>query len=128
MVQVLTREIDHGSASPISALFQPAGEQTWDGLSGRRYTHTIYKLIGCPAPVTANWVLVRRAEGGHFEALATGYTQSDVASINLANIRLLAARIGATEVHLDLTFHSEQENARVASEIAQVEGLEYRVA
>ena len=65
---------------------------------------------------------------GHFEALATGYTQSDVASINLANIRLQAARIGATEVHLDLTFHSEQENARVASEIAQVEGLEYRVA
>lgn len=128
MVRVLTRETDHRSESLISALFQPLGEQTWHGLSDRRYTHTIYKLVGCPAPVTANWVLVRRSESGHFEALATGYTQSDVASVNLADIRHQAARIGATEVHLDQSFDGERDNARVASEIAQVEGLEHRVA
>lgn len=128
MVHVLTRETDHHSASPISALFRPVGEQTWQGLSGRHYTHTIYKLVGCPAPVAANWVLVRRSESGQFEALATGYTRSDVASVNLAEIRHQGARLGASEVHLDYSFDSERENARVASEIAQAEGLEHRVA
>ena len=128
MVLVLTRETDQSTASTLSRLFQPVGEQTWQGWSGRHYTHTFYKVVGCPAPLTANWVLVRRSDSGHFEALATGYTRSEVASVNLADIRHQAARLGATEVHLDQSFDSEPENSQVASEIAQVEGLEHRVA
>src|SRR4029077_8353939 len=32
----------------------------WRGASGRRYLHSVYSLIGCPALPRANYILVRR--------------------------------------------------------------------
>ena len=32
----------------------------WRGASGRRYLHSVYTLVGCPALPQANYILVRR--------------------------------------------------------------------
>ena len=36
----------------------------WRGASGRRYLHSVYSLIGCPALPRANYILVRRYDDG----------------------------------------------------------------
>src|SRR5215510_11037456 len=36
----------------------------WRGASGRRYLHSVYTLIGCPALPRANYILVRRHDNG----------------------------------------------------------------
>lgn len=127
MVLTLSRVHKSGSGR-VPSLMDPIGLQTWKGLAGRSYTHTIYQLVGCPAPTTGHWVLVRRSANGFFEALATGFAQHECASLNLAEIRHLAANLGANEVHLDSSLESVEQNAAIASEIAQVEGFEHRVA
>ena len=40
----------------------------WRGASGRRYLHSVYTLVGCPALPQANYILVRRHEDGTREA------------------------------------------------------------
>lgn len=127
MVHALTLERKYSDCQLVASVFEPLGEQSWQGVAGRHYTHVVYNLVGCPAPVSANWVLVRRAGDDHYEALATGFTQSEVASVNLAEIRHRAARLGANEVHLDQLSVDEGRHAAIASEIAQTEGLEHRV-
>ncbi len=127
MVHVLTREQIY-RFGPAPSLLAPIGMQAWNGLAARGHIHAVYTLVGCPAPLAGSWVLVRRAADGHFEALATGFAQYDCASLNLAEIRHLAANLGANEVHLNSSTASREDNAAVASEIAQVEGLEHHVA
>ena len=47
----------------------------WRGASGRRYLHSVYTLIGCPALPRANYILVRRYEDGRRLALAFGQAE-----------------------------------------------------
>lgn len=74
----------------------------WRGASGRRYLHSVYSLVGCPALPQANFILVRRHENGTREALAFGSTKDDAMSLNLARLRHEGAKIGANEVHIHL--------------------------
>jgi hypothetical protein len=74
--------------------------QLWRGASGRHYTYAVHPLISCPAPVGATYVLARRDNDGRCLPLSVGATGSDVASLNLAQIRREASRLGANEVHL----------------------------
>lgn len=80
----------------------------WRGASSRRYLHSVYTLVGCPALPQANYILVRRHEDGTREALAFGDTKEDAMTLNLAHLRHKGAKIGANEVHIHLLADTEQ--------------------
>jgi hypothetical protein len=81
----------------------------WSGASGRRYVHSVYDLFDCPEVPAANFLLVRRDGSGHRSVLAIGHVTHDAGSLNLAEIRFRAARLGANEVHVHLLAPSAQE-------------------
>ena len=89
----------------------------WRGASGRRYLHSVYTLIGCPALPRANYILVRRFEDGSREALAFGQTRDDTASLNLAHLRHQGAKCGANEVHIHLLAESADARAAVEDDL-----------
>ena len=74
----------------------------WSGATGRRYVHTVYSLVECPALASGNYVLVRRDENGDRSVLAIGSATHEAASLNLADIRRRGAELGANEVHIHL--------------------------
>lgn len=78
----------------------------WTGASGRRYVHTVYSLIECPALPTGNYILVKRAADGRRSVLSIGSVGHDAASLNLAEIRQRGAELGADEVHVHLLAQS----------------------
>jgi len=92
----------------------------WRGASGRRYLHSVYTLVGCPALPQANYILVRRRADGTREALTFGDTKDEAISLNLAHLRHLGARIGANEVHIHLLADSPQDRARVEADLTAV--------
>ncbi len=67
-----------------------------------RYVHTVYALLECPDLPDANVVFVARRPDGVREALHIACVETGVASLNLAEIRHTAARLGANEVHVHL--------------------------
>jgi hypothetical protein len=89
----------------------------WRGASGRRYLHSVYTLIGCPALPRANYILVRRFEDGTRAALAFGQTRDDTASLNLAHLRHQGAKCGANEVHIHLLAESVDARAAVEDDL-----------
>lgn len=82
----------------------------WLGASGERYVHTVYSLVECPVLPKANYVMVRRQDDGSRVALRIATATSDAPSLNLAEIRQRAARLGANEIHVHLL--AEDEGAR----------------
>jgi hypothetical protein len=74
----------------------------WTGASGKRYVHTIYDLLECPALPPANYVLVRRSPGARRQILSIGRVKDACPSLNLAEIRQRGAELGADEVHVHL--------------------------
>lgn len=74
----------------------------WTGGTGRRYVHTVYSLVECPALASGNYILVRRDENGGRAVLSIGSASHDAASLNLADIRRRGAELGANEVHIHL--------------------------
>jgi len=74
----------------------------WTGASGKRYVHTVYDLLECPALPAANYVLVRRAPGARRKVLSIGRVTDSAPSLNLAEIRRRGAELGADEVHVHL--------------------------
>lgn len=89
----------------------------WRGASGRRYLHSVYSLVGCPALPQANYILVRRHEDGTREALAFGDTKDDAISLNLAYLRHAGAKIGANEVHIHLLAETAHDRALVEADL-----------
>ena len=89
----------------------------WRGASGRRYLHSVYSLVGCPALPQANFILVRRHEDGSREALCFGNTRDDAMSLNLARLRHEGAKIGANEVHIHLLADTAQARKFVESDL-----------
>lgn len=87
------REIDAGLAQEF---------HFWQGLTGRRYVHTVYRLIDCPELPEANYVMVRREADGRRTVLRIGRTTGTAPSLNLAHVRHCAAKLGANEVHVHL--------------------------
>jgi hypothetical protein len=74
----------------------------WTGATGRRYVHTVYSLLECPALPAGNYILVKRDATGSRAVLAIGSVSNDAASLNLAEIRRRGAELGANEVHIHL--------------------------
>lgn len=89
----------------------------WRGASGRRYLHSVYTLVGCPALPQANYILVRRHEDGTREALAFGDTKDDAVTLNLAHLRHEGAKCGANEVHIHLLADTPQDRAMVEADL-----------
>lgn len=88
---------------PTRMLAEEAGRfHFWTGASGKRYVHTVYELIDCPALPAANYVLVRREPGSRRKVLSIGRVDHSVPSLNLAEIRRRGAELGAHEVHVHL--------------------------
>lgn len=89
----------------------------WRGASGRRYLHSVYTLVGCPALPQANYILVQRRADGAREALAFGNTKDDAISLNLAHLRHEAAKRGANEIHIHLLADTAHDRALVEADL-----------
>lgn len=90
----------------------------WRGASGRRYLHSVYSLIGCPALPQANYILARREQdGGGHTPLAIGQTTGDAVSLNLAWLRHHGAKLGANEVHIHLLAETEAEREQICEDL-----------
>lgn len=82
--------------------------QFWNGASGMRYVHTVYALLECPDLPDANVVFVTRRPDGVRAAMHVACVETGVPSLNLAEIRRTAARLGANEVHVHLLAGNSQ--------------------
>ena len=99
----------------------PAGLENisfWTGASGRRYVHTVFNLMSCPEVPSANYILVRRDASGDATALKVGVVDHPVASLNLAELRHRAARIGASEIHIHLLANRPEARSAVRIDLA----------
>ena len=105
----------NGDSVDLSA---PLAVKSWRGASGRYFQHTVYSLIGCPAPESASFILVRRGADGERRVLSVGCTETKTASLNLARIRRKGATLGANEVHIYSQAPSETARAAVNFDIA----------
>ena len=72
----------------------------WRGASGTRYLHTVFPLVNCPLMPKVNYILVHCGPDGVRRPLDIGQTISDTDSLNLAQLRHKAARLGANEIHI----------------------------
>jgi hypothetical protein len=81
----------------------PAAAQNIVPLSGDQLDPrvVVHPLVFCPPlPLDTRYILVRRGWPGLRYVLGVGRTGSGHPSVNLADVRLRAARLGANEVHL----------------------------
>ncbi len=103
------------SAPPAAEPVKAAGArfQFWTGASGKRYVHTIYDLLECPALPAANYVLVKREAGQRRQILSIGRVRNSSPSLNLAEIRQRGAELGAHEVHVHLLAETSKESQMV---------------
>lgn len=102
--------------SPVDeALQEPAAQQFqfWAGVSGERYVHSVFSLIGCPELPRAVYMLVRCDRGGRRTVLRISRTEHDAPSLNLAEIRHRGAQLGANQVHVHFLARSEGERLKV---------------
>lgn len=74
----------------------------WTGASGTRYVHSVYNLFDCPPVEGANYILVKRHSNGQRTVISIGRATHEAATLNLAEIRLRSAQLGANEVHIHL--------------------------
>ena len=89
----------------------------WRGATGRRYLHTVYPLVECPAIPKANFIVVRRNADGSRTPLSIGQTLDDAASLNLAHLRRQAAQQGGDEIHIHLLAETPHERAAVEADL-----------
>ena len=92
----------------------------WQGVSGKRYLHTVFSLLACPALPPVNYILVKRKKNGKHVPLKTGRTTSQTPSVNLADIRFLAARLGANEIHIHMLADDHAGRKQVEQDIRAV--------
>ena len=90
----------------------------WRGVSGKRYLHTVFPLIGCPVMPKANYILVRCDEDGTRRPLDIGRTASDAESLNLARLRRRAALLGANEIHVHFLSESARQRRAVEADLS----------
>ena len=97
----------------------------WSGASGQRYVHTVYDLIDCPEIPAANFLLVHREKSGRRMVLAIGHATHAAGSLNLAEIRQRAARLGANEVHVHLLAPSAQQRRMIELDLraGKIDGI-----
>ncbi len=89
----------------------------WSGASGRRYVHTVYSLIECPAVPAGNYILVHRDAEGRRLVLAVGRVGHAAGSLNLAEIRRRGAELGANEVHIHLLAPNAKQSRLIETDL-----------
>ncbi|MEQ1695358.1 MAG: hypothetical protein ABL901_05895 [Hyphomicrobiaceae bacterium] len=89
----------------------------WTGASGTRYVHTVYNLFECPPVEGANYILVKRHSDGHRTVVSIGRATSEAGTLNLAEIRLRSAQLGANEVHIHLLADSPAQSQLIESDL-----------
>lgn len=94
----------------------------WTGISGDRYVHSVFSLIGCPELPASNYVLVARDEQGRRRSLCVGRVENEAASLNLAEIRQQGATLGASEVHVHLLGGNVHRRRMIELDIGTAEG------
>lgn len=117
-------ELDDTTAPPLAGvdpvgLLQPIGTTVWSTASGRRVSHVVYSLVGCPPVEAATYLLVRQSRDGTRQVLAVRTTRSPFPSVNLARIRRAGARRGATEVHLFRGAASDEARRDLVSDLCR---------
>ena len=95
----------------------------WRGATGIRYVHTVYGLFDCPEIPNANVLLVRRHDSGRAEVINIGRVEQDAPSLNLAEVRQTAARLGANEVHVHLLAETAAERASIERDLSGADEL-----
>ena len=116
------------SSAPIVRLAAPAEPSTlaaapferiqfWAGASGRRYVHTVYSLIECPAHANVAYLLVRRDADDRRTALRIDRSRHRAGTLNLADVRRRGAELGANEVHLHLVAESAAERDLIVMDL-----------
>ena len=88
-------------AEQTPAFLQPLGLADWRLEGGGVFRLVAYRLIGCPPIGPGRYLLVRRDADGCRRILAAHRARHRVGSVNLAVIRRLGARLGATDVHIE---------------------------
>jgi hypothetical protein len=89
----------------------------WSGASGRRYVHTIYSLVECPALPQGNYVLVHRDSRGSRTVLSVGRLTHDASTLNLAELRHQGSMLGANEVHVHLLAGTSKQSKLVEHDL-----------
>lgn len=89
----------------------------WRGASGKRYLHSVYSLLECPALPKAIYIIVRREKDGICLPLHIGQTVEETESLNLAHLRCLGARLGGNEVHIHLLAGTVEARAEVEADM-----------
>lgn len=116
-VSIKGRYAQHGSnrAEPDLALKTPF--LFWTGASGTRYVHSVYNLFDCPPVEGANYILAKRHSDGHRTVVSIGRATSETGTLNLAEIRLRSAQLGANEVHIHLLADSSAQSQMIESDL-----------
>ena len=89
----------------------------WTGASGTRYVHSVYNLFDCPPVEGANYILVKRHSNGHRTVVSIGRATSETGTLNLAEIRLRSAQLGANEVHIHLLADSSAQSQLIETDL-----------
>ena len=89
----------------------------WTGASGTRYVHSVYNLFDCPPVEGANYILVKRHSDGHRTVVSIGRALSETGTLNLADIRLRSAQLGANEVHIHLLADDQAQSQRIETDL-----------
>jgi len=89
----------------------------WTGASGARYVHSVYNLFDCPPVEGANYILVKRHSNGQRTVISIGRATNEAATLNLAEIRLRSAQLGANEVHIHLLAGSLTQSQHIESDL-----------
>jgi hypothetical protein len=76
---------------------RPRTVMWWQGASGRAYRFDIQPFVMCAAPPPCAYVLVRRTAAQKPVVVHVGVATSAAPTLNLARIRRIGARHGASE-------------------------------
>ena len=107
---VLITEVSANADSKAAFLF-------WTGASGACYVHSSYNLFECPPVSAGNYVLVKRHLDGQRTVLSIGRAVQSTGALNLAEIRLRSAQLGANEVHVHLLADDTEQSQQIEADL-----------
>ena len=106
--------------APVGGVVQTAGKAPflfWTGVSGTSYVHSVYNLFECPPVEAANYILVKRHIDGQRTVISIGRAIHAIGTLNLAEIRLRSAQLGANEVHVHLLADDTTQSQQIEADL-----------
>ena len=98
--------------------------QIWRGASAKPYRCVVHSLLTCPRMVDALYILVRVREDGVRSVLHIARTRHRHGSLNLAEVRHLGAKLGASEIHIHLGGASDDERRVIENDLRHGQPVE----